>query len=239
MDFNREKIRTVSVSLLVILILLAALPAHAASNKAAQVKAEWNRVICIAIKALQLIAIGLAVIVLIVAGVKYMSSADDTDARDGAKKIIMQTVGSLVLVIVAVTVVNYLITGTDISRFDMNVCSDIFPATTMSTVTWPPTTSGTTTTTGTGTSTTGTGTSTTGVSPTTTTTPVEICLDPANKYSIPNSNACQRACSISPTQCKQDLDKNGIYDIDQICGAGFKACCCRVDPVAYAYCCLA
>ena len=238
MDLNRETIQAVSIIIPVLFVLLIPATAYAASDKAAVVKAEWNRVICIAIKVLQFVAVGLAALVLIAAGLRYMSSADDTDARDGAKTIVMQTIGALVLVIVAVTVVNYLVTGTDISRFDMNVCSDILPpATTVTSVHWPTTTSGTTSTTGTGTSTTGTGTSTTGVSPTTTTTPFDICHDPANKYAIPNYNACRLACSVSSRQCKLDVDANGIYDIDQICGAGFQACCCSADPVAYATCC--
>lgn len=214
--------------ILAILLLLLITSIHAKSQKAEEVKAEWNRVICIALKILQFVSVGLAAIAIIVAGLKYMASSDDTDARDESKNIVMQAVGALVLVIVAVSIVNYLVTGTGIDRFDMGACSDILPATTW-TILPPPTTTprATTTTSGTSPTTNPGATSTSSTSTTSTTTPPEVCMDPNNKYSIPNNNACQRTQSLSPDQCKRDLNSNGILDIDEICGPGFALCCCQ------------
>jgi hypothetical protein len=62
--------------------------------------------------------------------------------------------------------------------------------------------------------------------------PVTVCTDPANKYSIPNSNACKNANDLAT--CKLDLNNNKVPDVDDICGKGFQACCCGEG---YSNCC--
>ena len=61
---------------------------------------------------------------------------------------------------------------------------------------------------------------------------VSVCMDPANKYSIPNSNACKNANDLAT--CKLDLNNNKISDVDDICGKGFQKCCCEQG---YSGCC--
>ena len=59
-----------------------------------------------------------------------------------------------------------------------------------------------------------------------------ICMDPSNKYSIPNKNGCKNANDLGT--CKLDLNGNGVSDVDEICGAGFQKCCCAQG---YSNCC--
>ncbi|MBN2251734.1 MAG: hypothetical protein JW724_06650 [Candidatus Altiarchaeota archaeon] len=51
-----------------------------------------------------------------------------------------------------------------------------------------------------------------------------VCMDPDNNYSIQNRNACKNANDLGT--CKLDLDGNNIPDVDDICGLGFRECCC-------------
>jgi hypothetical protein len=221
-------------------LLLLITSIHAKSQKAEEVKAEWNRVICIALKILQFVSVGLAAIAIIVAGLKYMASSDDTDAREASKNIVMQAVGALVLVIVAVGIVNYLVTGTGIDRFDMGACSDILPATTWTILPPPTTTPGaTTTTSGTSPTTNPGATSTSSTSTTSTTTPPSICLDPTNKCNkaiADSKNACERASKTS-YGCLYHFPPSPYPgpDVDFSCGAGYAECCCNV--LGYASCC--
>ena len=59
-----------------------------------------------------------------------------------------------------------------------------------------------------------------------------ICTDPSNKYSIPNKNGCKNANDLGT--CRLDLNSNKVTDVDEICGAGFQACCCSQG---YSNCC--
>ena len=190
-------------------------------------KAEWNRMICIALHVLQILSVGIAALLIMVAGLKYMGSEDMND-RNEAKNMIIRVLSVLVIIAVVAQVVNYLVAGTRVGSVDMDSCNDIFPTTTISVGPTTPTI-GTTTTTNNGTTTTVVTTTTS----TTTTIPLS-CTDPNSKFSLDHSaDACKRASSIS--LCKIDLDGNGVTDLDDTLGLGFSRCCCW--PGGYQNCC--
>jgi len=204
---------------LLLLITLSAATTTTRPSKSDILKADWNRTICIALHVLQILSVGIAVLLIMVAGLKYMGSEDVND-RSEAKNTILRVLSILVVVAIAAQVVNYMVAGTNIGSVDMESCKDLFPTTTLGV---KPTT-GTTTTTTNGTTTTSTGASTT--SSTTTTTPLS-CTDPSSKYSIgASADACFRASSVD--QCNTDFcpaGGNGITDLDDFLGVGFSQCC--------------
>ncbi|MBN2251733.1 MAG: TrbC/VirB2 family protein [Candidatus Altiarchaeota archaeon] len=153
-------------------IIALALASTAQTETIENVKSQWNHLICVVLRILQYLAAGIAVLVIMVAGLKYMVS-EDFDERNKAKKMIVQAFVGIVIIFTAVNVVNYLVTGTSVEKFDMNACDMMITGSTTTTVsggtTVPLTTGyGTTTpaTTG-GVTTTSTTTSTAGAPPTT------------------------------------------------------------------------
>ena len=125
--------------ILILLILLAATEAKGPE----EVKAEWNQVICIVLRLIQFVAAGIAALVIILGGVKFMTS-ENLEERSGAKKMLIQAVSGLIILIIAVQLVNYLVTGSGVERFSLSAC-DYAPTTT--TTTSSTSTSSTTTTT--------------------------------------------------------------------------------------------
>ncbi|MFZ2455489.1 MAG: hypothetical protein WAX07_03330 [Candidatus Altiarchaeia archaeon] len=196
-------------------------------------KAEWNRTLCIALRVLQILAVGVAALLIMVAGLKYMSSEDVYD-RNEAKNMIIRVLCLLAVIAVSVQVVNYLVSGSNIGALDIDSCSELFPATTrVVTPTSVPTTGPTTTTNGTTTTVASTTSSTT-------TTTLGSCDDPNNPYSIYGTkNPCQkgdlhRTCLVDIASLNPIGPANGIPDLDDILGTGFTKCCC---DQGYANCC--
>jgi hypothetical protein len=209
---------------ILLLVAFSAATTTTQPSKSEILKAEWNRTICIALHVLQIVSVGIGALLIMIAGLKYMSS-EDADDRNEARNMIMRVIGIFVIIAVTAQVVNYLVAGTRIGSIDIDSCSDLFPTTTLG---GGPTTSPTLATT----STTTNGTTTTVVtttSSTTTTSPLS-CTDPSNPYSIGGSkDACQRASSIG--FCNTDFypnGGNGVTDLDDIpyLGRGFSSCCC-------------
>jgi hypothetical protein len=225
----RVKMRRITFILVCIMLLapLSAATTTTQPSKTDALKADWNRTLCIALRVIQIISVGIAALLIMVAGLKYMSSEELAD-RSEARSMIIRVICILAVIAVAVQVVNYLVAGTNIGALDMDSCKDLFP-TTLAGVPTTTTTSATTTT-----STNGTTTTSVSTTSSTTTTIALSCTDPTSKYSLGGSaDACQRASSIN--LCKIDLDGNGITDLDDSLGVGFSQCCC--NPGAYANCC--
>ena len=197
-------------------------------------KAEWNRTICIALHVLQILSVGIAALLIMVAGLRYMSSEDVND-RNEAKNMIIRILSVLVIISVAAQIVNYLVAGTSVGSIDMDSCNDLFPTTTLVVGPTTPTTGTTTTTTN--------GTTTTVVTTTssTTTTTFGSCTDPNNPYGIHGTNnQCDRGnkyktCLVDIGSLNPLGPANGIPDLDDIIGTGFTACCC--NPGGYTNCC--
>jgi hypothetical protein len=216
---------------LMLLITLSAATTTTQPSKTDILKADWNRTICIALRVLQIVSVGIAALLIMVAGLKYMSS-DDANERTESRNMIMRVLSALIVIAVAAQVVNYLAAGSNVGSIDIESCNDLFPTTTRG---GGPTTAPTTATTSTTTNGTTTTVSTTS---STTTTLGGLCLDPSSKYSIyGDSNACDRASSID--MCNTDFyptGGNGITELDEMLGAGFSQCCCS-PPAGYPKCC--
>jgi hypothetical protein len=219
---------------LLLLIALSAATTTMQPSKSDILKADWNRTICIALRVLQILSVGIAALLVMVAGLKYMSSEDVNDRND-AKDMILRVLSILVVIAIAAQVVNYLVAGTNIGSIDTESCNDLFPTTTR--IVGPTTTPtiATTTTLGNGTTTTTTTVSTTS---STTTTTLGSCDDPSNPYGIYGSiNSCQRATNLyqgDPKSCIRDALGQGKPDLDTALGDGFTQCCCAA---AYPSCC--
>ncbi|MEA3254212.1 MAG: pilin, partial [Candidatus Altiarchaeota archaeon] len=146
-----------------IILILLILLATAGAKGPEEVKAEWNQIICIVLRLIQFVAAGIAALVIILAGVKFMAS-ENLEERGDAKRMLIQVVFGLIIIIIAVQLVNYLVTGSRVERFSLSAC-DYAPTTTTTIAgTTTTTTPGATTTTVPG------ATTTTTPSPSTTTT---------------------------------------------------------------------
>jgi hypothetical protein len=209
---------------LLLLITLSAATTTTLASKSDNLKADWNRTICIALRVLQILSVGIAALLIMVAGLKYISSEDVNDRSD-AKDMILRVLSILVVIAITVQVVNYFVAGTNIGSLDIDSCKDLFPTTTLGGGgTTIPTTATTSTTTN--------GTTTTAVSTTSSTTSTTLgsCDDPSNPYGIHGSiNSCQRATNLyqgDPKSCRKDALGQGKPDLDTALGDGFTQCCC-------------
>ena len=112
-------------SLAVLLFTSAVFAADTTTTKPGMehAKDSWNNVICTILKVLEYTSVGLAALIIMAAGLRFMSSADDPEARQKSKQMIIQALAGLVFIFSAVQIVNYLATGTKIERFDMNACN--------------------------------------------------------------------------------------------------------------------
>lgn len=71
-----------------------------------------NALICRLIQVLWGIAAAVATIVIVIAGIKWIGSAEDAGARAQAKATIVHAIIGLIIVVIALSVVNWAITGT-------------------------------------------------------------------------------------------------------------------------------
>ena len=88
-----------------------------ASDPAKEIMDRVNDVVCSVLTIFVYISSGLAALMIIFAGVKYLTSGDDPEARSGAKTMIIYALCGLVAVLLACPVVDYLVTGTGITPF--------------------------------------------------------------------------------------------------------------------------
>lgn len=224
------------IGLLFLVASSAATTTTTQPSKTDILKGEWNRTICIALHILQMLSAGIAVILIMIAGLKYMSSEDADDRKD-ARDLVIRVISILVVVAVGVQIVNYLVAGSDIGSFDLGSCDDLFPTTIPHITTTNPTISSTTTTIGNGTTTT---TTSSGSTSSTTSTTQGTCDDPSNPQGTSGpANVCAKVNSGG--LCKSDIGDenfspppNGIPDLDDILGRGWAQCCCSNG---YSSCC--
>jgi hypothetical protein len=225
---------TLSIIGLLLLITLSFATTTTQISKSDILKADWNRTICIALRVLQILSVGIAALLIMVAGLRYMGSEDVND-RSEAKSMVMRVISILVVIAIAAQVVNYLVAGSKLGAVDIESCNDLFPTTTRF---GGPTTTPTTVTT---TSINGTTTTVSSTSSTTTTTTLGACNDPNNPYGTSGTkNVCQKAddnrnCLLDIGSINPLGPANGIPDIDDMLGIGFTQCCC--NPGGYLNCC--
>ena len=88
--------------------------------------AQINTVLCNLVCALQVITPGIAVLVIIYGGLKYLTSAEDPSARAAGRSIVINAVIGLVIVLLAVQIINAVITGL-VPTFKCD-CAQLFPS---------------------------------------------------------------------------------------------------------------
>jgi len=72
--------------------------------------------ICRLITVLWGIVAAVAIIVIVIAGVRWVGSAEDASARAAAKTTIIHAIIGLIIIAVALAIVNWAVTGTPIDR---------------------------------------------------------------------------------------------------------------------------
>ena len=75
-----------------------------------------TNLICRLILVLYGIAAAVASIVIVIAGIRWVGSAEDAGARAAAKSTMIHAIIGLIIVIVALAIVNWAVTGTSVSR---------------------------------------------------------------------------------------------------------------------------
>jgi len=113
----------------ILCLIAVSLIAVAQTAKPQEVTAEWNQVICIIFRMLEFLAVGITVLVIMAAGLKYLTS-EDQDTRHESKRMIVNAFFTLMIIVVCVQVLNYLVTGTKVQKFDLGSCDSFFPTTT-------------------------------------------------------------------------------------------------------------
>ena len=113
------------LALIVVLTLLQTLVVAQETNTstpypdpAQEITNRINEVVCTLVTLGTMIASGIAALVIILAGVKYTTSAEDPGARNNAKNMILYAIAGLALALLACPLVDYIVAGTDITPFE-------------------------------------------------------------------------------------------------------------------------
>jgi len=81
---------------------------------ASQIATRLGSILCAIMTILLMVAAGVAIIIIIIQGIKWTSSADDPGARKQAKDGIVHAIIGLIIVIIAVEVISMIVAGTDV-----------------------------------------------------------------------------------------------------------------------------
>jgi hypothetical protein len=104
----------------IILVLSAGAPAqttnYSAKDSGKIITAQINKTFCTIITLITLVTAGIAALVIILAGVRYMTSEDPDEAGRSKTRIVYAIVG-MILVLLACPMIDYLVTGTNITPF--------------------------------------------------------------------------------------------------------------------------
>ncbi|ODS42608.1 MAG: hypothetical protein MSIBF_04695 [Candidatus Altiarchaeales archaeon IMC4] len=89
-----------------------------------------NCIICRLLNVLYSIAAGVALIIIVLAGIKWTASGDDPGARKSAKESVIHAILGLVIVLVAYAVIDWAVGGTSGGGFEINLpfsssCGDV------------------------------------------------------------------------------------------------------------------
>ncbi len=108
-----KSILTIIFALLLLSILLAT---SVISQAASEIKTTVDAAICAILRVFQALAAGVAALMIIMQGIKWMTS-EDPAGRKSAKDTITHVFVALIIIVIAVQFVNYLVTGTGIDEF--------------------------------------------------------------------------------------------------------------------------
>lgn len=87
-------------------------------DPAQEITKRVNEVVCLLVQFLTYAAVGIASLAIMFAGLKYTTSAEDPEARNNAKNMVVYAVIGLLAVLVACPVVDYIIANTEITPFE-------------------------------------------------------------------------------------------------------------------------
>ncbi len=102
--------------LLIIGLILILLATTIISQAVSEIKTTVENAICAILRIFQALAAGVAALMIILQGVKWMTS-EDPAGRKAAKDMITHVFVAMIIIIIAVQFVNYLVTGTGIAEF--------------------------------------------------------------------------------------------------------------------------
>lgn len=102
--------------LLIIGLILILLATTVISQAVSEIKTTVENAICAILRIFQALAAGVAALMIILQGVKWMTS-EDPAGRKAAKDMITHVFVAMIIIIIAVQFVNYLVTGTGIAEF--------------------------------------------------------------------------------------------------------------------------
>ncbi len=81
---------------------------------ASQIATRLGSILCAIMTILLMVAAGIAIIIVVIQGIKWTASADDPGARKTAKGGIIHAIIGLIIVIIAVEVISMIVAGTDV-----------------------------------------------------------------------------------------------------------------------------
>jgi len=98
------------LSTLVLLLSLATMVNAQVAEVTTQLQNTLSTILCVIVQVLVYIAGGIAIIIIVLNGIKWTASSDDPGARKKAKEGIVHAIVGLIIVLIAITVVS-LVTG--------------------------------------------------------------------------------------------------------------------------------
>jgi hypothetical protein len=105
---------------IIALMILGLILTGYATASVSTVTSNILTMVCNIVKVLAGVAVGLAALVIIVAGIKWIGSSEDAGARAQAKTTIVHALVGLVIIIVAVALVNWTV-GALLTNFDCSL----------------------------------------------------------------------------------------------------------------------
>lgn len=123
MEAKKTRSGAVLFSVLFILVIASSVYAGStttinATDPGKSIEKRVNEVVCTMFNLVVLVAGGIASLMIILSGVKYMSAGDDPAQADDAKKMIGYALTGLVVVAIACPLVDYLVSNTKIVPFE-------------------------------------------------------------------------------------------------------------------------
>ncbi len=104
-------------SMLLLLIILGSVSAQGdfeGLETASRIGSRLGSILCAIVVILLMVAAGIAIIILIIQGIKWTGSADDPGARKQAKDAIVHAIIGLIIVVLAVEIISMVVAGMEL-----------------------------------------------------------------------------------------------------------------------------
>jgi type IV secretory pathway VirB2 component (pilin) len=110
-----EQMKNEMKVLMLLGIVLLTIGMASASSSASTVMTVINTLLCRLLQVLWGIAAAVAIIVIVLAGIKWIGSAEDAGARAQAKSTIVHAIIGLLIVMIALTLVGWVVQGSAVA----------------------------------------------------------------------------------------------------------------------------